>query len=75
MPSIRSRHEGLKYGEKNLLWILRAASSSYELQPPPPHPHMLQLLPRFPLLPQQKLCVKLNLLFLKTANKLIVKKR
>jgi hypothetical protein len=31
MPSIRSRPEGPKYGEKNLIWILWAASSSYEL--------------------------------------------
>jgi hypothetical protein len=40
MPSIRSRPEGPKYGEKNLLWILWAASSSYELPalPPPPSP-------------------------------------
>jgi hypothetical protein len=56
MPSIRSRPEGPKYGEKNLLWILQAASSSYELPAlPPPLPHMLQHLPRFLLLPWKKL--------------------
>ena len=41
MPSIRSRPEGPKYGEKNLLWILWAASSSYELPAlPSPNPHV-----------------------------------
>jgi hypothetical protein len=39
MPSIRSRPEGPKYGKKHLLWILWAASSSYELPAlPPPSP-------------------------------------
>jgi hypothetical protein len=41
MPSIGSRPEGPKYGEKNLLWTLWAASSSYELPAlPPPSPHV-----------------------------------
>jgi hypothetical protein len=41
LPSIRSRQVGPKYGEKNLLWKLRAASSSYELPAlPPPSPHV-----------------------------------
>jgi hypothetical protein len=40
MSSIRSRPEGPKYG-KSLLWILWAASNSYELQAlPPPSPHV-----------------------------------
>jgi hypothetical protein len=41
MSSIRSCPDGPKYG-KHLLWILRAASSSYELPalPPPPFPHV-----------------------------------
>jgi hypothetical protein len=55
-----------KIWKKNLLWILWAASSSYELPAlPSPNPHVaapakvLQL-------PKQKLCVTLNLiLFLK----------
>ncbi len=81
MPSIRSRPEGPKYGKKNFLWILQAASSSYELPARPPLPNMLQHLPRFLLLPWKKSYVTLNffvlLLFyyLKTSNKLIVKKR
>jgi hypothetical protein len=51
MPSIRSRPEGPKYGKKNLLWILWAASSSYELPAlPPPLPHLT----RFLLLPWEK---------------------
>ncbi len=42
MPSIRSRPEGPKYGKKNLLWILWAASSSYELPAlPSPNPHVV----------------------------------
>jgi hypothetical protein len=41
MPSLRSRLEGPKYGEKNLFWILWAASSSYELTVlPPSSPHV-----------------------------------
>ncbi len=55
-----------KIRRENLLWILWAASSSYELPALPPLPHMLQLLPMFLQLPKQKLCVTLNLcLFLK----------
>ncbi len=41
MPSIGSRPEGPKYWKKNLLWLLRAASSSYELTPLlPPYSHV-----------------------------------
>ncbi len=49
-----------KIRKKNLLWILWAASSSYELPAISPLPHMLQLMPRFLLLPQQKLFVLCN---------------
>ena len=49
-----------KIWKKNLFWILWAASSSYELPAIPPFPHMLQLMPRFLLLPQQKLFVICN---------------
>jgi hypothetical protein len=65
MPSIRIHPEGTIYGKKNLLWILWAASSSYELPalPPPPLPYMLQLPPRFLLLPTAKVMCNMDFIF------------
>jgi hypothetical protein len=63
MPSIRSRPEGPKYGKKNLLWRLWAASSSYELPAlPPPSPHVATPAKvSNDKLPEKKLWVTLNL--------------
>ena len=81
---LRSRPEGPKIWEKNLLWILRAASSSYELPALPPPSLHVATPAKFSTAPIEKIMGNFEFIFVllfllfyynRTSNKLIVKKR
>jgi hypothetical protein len=76
MPSIRSRPEGQNM-ETNLLGILWAASSSYELPAlPPPSPHVTTPTKVSTAATAKTMCnFEFTFVLIKLLNKLIFKKR